>query len=499
MPGTLISAPAPAGRGGSDSRQAAALARKEAHARPSPGTFLFVLALLLVFIAVCAWLRPSFAPLAGTVTFGFAIHYWLPFRFKEAFWIGLSIVGGTYLAAMATAEESLASGTITVALTVALGVLISGVVASPLPYRARLSLIAAVFGGVVWAGTLGRSWVGAPVRAYLVFGSAFMFQIVLFLYDAKHSTARVSLREFLRYFFPLPVFKLAGPILDYQGLRQSAYARRIQEVAPQGARWIALGVIQFAVFTVLSPRLSYARDASDPRSVYLVAGNLVIAYATYLEAPAVIHVFVGILKLFGYDLPQPYRWFALAHSPLDFWRRVNTYWRDAMMKVVFFPTYFALRKRSDKGAKLVALLLVFAASWALHAWGLSWLTDLRRPPWTTIAHPQLALFWAILALAASVNLWMEMRAEGRGQAPARRAPPQLAPGGRVAGIAAGPATWSQRARRYAIEQIAAPRGMHPLRAIAQIAAMWLFIAALFSLHNAPSIRSWLYTLKWWNG
>lgn len=56
---------------------------------------------------------------------------------------------------------------------------------------------------------------------------------------------------------------------------------------------------------------------------------------------------IGFMNLFGYDLPETHRKYLLAHSLTDFWRRINIYGKDFMVKMVYFPVYFRLRRSGD--------------------------------------------------------------------------------------------------------------------------------------------------------
>ncbi len=61
------------------------------------------------------------------------------------------------------------------------------------------------------------------------------------------------------------------------------------------------------------------------------------------------HIIVGMLHLFGFNLPETHHSYFLASSFTDFWRRINIYWKDFMMKIFFYPAYFALSKRGADG------------------------------------------------------------------------------------------------------------------------------------------------------
>ena len=72
---------------------------------------------------------------------------------------------------------------------------------------------------------------------------------------------------------------------------------------------------------------------------YLVANFLL-----YLRVSGQFHLIVGMLHLFGFDLPETHHRYLLASSFTDFWRRINIYWKDFMQKVFYFPAVFALKR-----------------------------------------------------------------------------------------------------------------------------------------------------------
>src|SRR5439155_18906980 len=74
----------------------------------------------------------------------------------------------------------------------------------------------------------------------------------------------------------------------------------------------------------------------------------------------------------------------------DFWRRINIYWKDFMMKLVYYPSYFRLRSRGGNTALVGATVTVFLATWILHSYQWFWL----RGGFPLTA--QDALFWGLL-------------------------------------------------------------------------------------------------------
>jgi hypothetical protein len=457
---------------------------KEERAQTDPKRFALLAAQLAGFTVLAYFLDKSYLSLFVITFLGFCIHYWLPFKIKEPFWFAFSLIGTVvFTAEIAGVQVAL----IAVALTVLVGLLIYGIFRSPLPYWLRVLGVAAVFGVFIGWGAFGKGIVRPPAGFFAVFGSAFSFRIFPYLYEARYFKARPSLHDFVRYFFMMPGFKLQT--VDFQKLGQSFYQRDINVVAQQGMRWIARGALQYTVWTFTHDKVHWVTSPNKHLSALGVLAHLCLVYTLYLSVSSRIHVFVGILHLFGYDLPEPYRWFAFAHSPLDFWRRANIYWKDIMLKVVFMPVYFSLRKRSDTVAKLLAITAVFVTTWFLHIWNDSWKVQLSEPFWKAMYQsPQQIIFWGSYGALCVGDLLLEIRAErAAAAAPKKRVLPKITP----------PANLFESARRYVVERIGAPAGMHPLRVAAQIFVLQLVVATLFSLRHAPSTHAWYYTIAFW--
>jgi hypothetical protein len=61
-------------------------------------------------------------------------------------------------------------------------------------------------------------------------------------------------------------------------------------------------------------------------------------FLLYLRVSGQFHIIVGILHLFGFTCRRRTRYF-LASSFTDFWRRINIYWKDFMMKLFYYPRF----------------------------------------------------------------------------------------------------------------------------------------------------------------
>ena len=94
-------------------------------------------------------------------------------------------------------------------------------------------------------------------------------------------------------------------------------------------------------------RFVYHNVLNDPVDV-VALGDLVQfmlgTFLLYLRVSGQFHLIVGLLHLFGFRLPETHKLYYLAHSFTELWRRINIYWTDFMMKTVFYPTYFQVKR-----------------------------------------------------------------------------------------------------------------------------------------------------------
>ena len=90
-------------------------------------------------------------------------------------------------------------------------------------------------------------------------------------------------------------------------------------------------------------------------------------FLLYLRVSGQFHIIVGMLHLFGFNLPETHHLYFLSSSFTDFWRRINIYWKDFMMKIFYYPAYFALRKRGETMAlRGVDDARCSSRTWVLH-------------------------------------------------------------------------------------------------------------------------------------
>jgi D-alanyl-lipoteichoic acid acyltransferase DltB (MBOAT superfamily) len=277
-----------------------------------------------------------------------------------------------------------------------------------------------------------------------------MIRMIVYLYDVDHMKGPPKLNDFLSYFYLLPnYFFLLFPVVDFQTFRKSYFKRNINEIAQQGVWWIVRGTTHLLLYQLVYAKQAYFSAGHLPVAV-AVLGKIFLNYLLYLKISGQFHISVGMLHLFGYDLPETNHKYLLANGISDMWRRINIYWKDFMVKVIYLPTYFKLRKSGEFRAQLVATALVFPVTWFLHAWLFFWIQGKVRVGLND------ALFWTILGSVVVADAW---RQRYRTKGPAETG-------------------WKVQVKN----------GL-------QILATYVFISILWSMWSASSLTAWLLFLK----
>ena len=396
------------------------------------------LALLLAVFRLYRVEEPAFFVLAVVMFAGFAVSYWLPVAWKEPFFAALSVAGAFFV-----------TEPVVVAAVVGTALIFFAISRAKLSYRARVFAIGAVFLGLLAARNVPLP--GAPPALWPTIGAVFMFRLLIYVYDLRNMKQPPTLSDFGTYFLMLPnYYFLFFPVIDYQTMRKSFLRRDQAEVAQRGVWWIVRGTAQLLIYRAIL----VVKPAASPDVVTtlpLLVENLILTYMLYLRVSGTFHIIVGMLHLFGYDLPETHRRYLFASSFTDFWRRINIYWKDFMAKVVYFPVFFRFRKSGQGRAQIIATSAVFFATWALHGYQYYWLSG----RWLFTVTD--SMFWGLLAVLLLVNLAIEIRARARG-ALGRRG---------------------------------------PLRTAVQVAGMFAVMTVLWSLWSSPSLNAWLDLLTYW--
>ncbi len=257
-------------------------------------------------------------------------------------------------------------------------------------------------GGLLVA--LRADFIHAPWSAALwpILGSMFMFRLIVYLYDIQHDQTPFSLSRTLSYFFLLPnvVFPLF-PVVDYSTFRRTYRNDDPLRIYQRGMNWIWRGTLQLILYRIVYYYLIVS--PTEISNLNDLTRFIVANFLLYLRVSGDFHLIVGILLLFGFNLPETHHRYLLASSFTDFWRRINIYWKDFMMKLCFYPSYFRLKKHSTLTALVLATLFVFLMTWFLHAYQWFWILG------DFLLAPEDMLFWAILAVLLVGNSIYEFK------------------------------------------------------------------------------------------
>jgi hypothetical protein len=333
----------------------------------------------------------------STITFlalgAYVLQAFVPARLRQAFFALLSMAGVV-----------LVLGPETGLWLVAIGLGLIALAHLRLSFTALSALMLAVC-GVLMAGRAGLYRVPWSGALWPILGGMFMFRMVVFLYDRKHGERATSLWETVSYFFLLPnvCFPLF-PVVDYKTFRRSTDLEPELVCHQVGVRWMVRGLLHLLLY-----RFVYYYGVVSPGEVSSVgelAQYLVSNLALYLRVSGTFHLAVGMLRLFGYALPETNFLYFASASINDFWRRANIYWKDFMLKVFYLPTYFKLRKKNETRAFVQATLVVVAATWILHSYQSFWIRSSFPLKW------QDAAFWTALGTFMVVNTALEKRKSG---------------------------------------------------------------------------------------
>jgi D-alanyl-lipoteichoic acid acyltransferase DltB (MBOAT superfamily) len=426
----------------------------ERNLRPPARLFIFQVVQLGLVLAVAHLFlieqTYGFDRLIPVIFVGFVLHAWLPAHWRS--WLMLLLF---------PVSAILLLGPIGGVTLITLGVLLFLLCQLPLPVWARAAILLGV-GAILAAVRIGYFETSAPkIQMYFqtqtlpILSAMFMFRTAVYLYDLRHEKVRAPLAQRISYFFLFPnvCFPLF-PVIDYQTFKRTYFNREQAQIYQKGIDWIFRGIVHLLLY-----RIVYHYFVPDPFRIHDladVAQYALSSFLLYLRISGLFHLIVGILCLFGYDLPETHHRYYLAESFTDFWRRINIYWKDFMVKLFYFPMVMSLRRWGTTRAMVVATLATFVITWLLHSYQWFWLRG------SFPLHPQDMIFWGILAILVTANSLYEERF------------------GRT---------------RRSLKKDAKPGLWQAVRRSARIVTVFVIICLLWSFWTSVSIDNWLAVMS----
>jgi hypothetical protein len=337
--------------------------------------------------------------LLPVVFVGFIVHAWAPKRLRLPLFLAVSL----------TAFMIFLSPVQAVAL-VGLGLILIAICHLPIPFGARVAvlIVAGIGLAAIRAEWISIPWKTIPTIVLPVLGAMFMFRLIVYMYDLRHEKQPVSVWQRLSYFFLLPnICFLLFPVVDYSTFKRTYYSADETAIYQKGIRWMFRGVVHLLMY-----RLVYLYMVIPPHEVSGLPD--VIRYTTsfwllYMRVSGQFHIAIGILCLFGFNLPETNRLYYLTSSFTDLWRRANIYWKDFMQKVFYYPMFTRLKRYGTLSGVLLATVAIFVVTWLLHSYQWFWLRGefpLRRVD---------LVFWGLIGAGVVFNVWREMSGTKRGR------------------------------------------------------------------------------------
>jgi len=408
----------------------------------------------IVFVARALNLdSPLFVRALSLCGVGFLIHYFAPFDLKKSLFVLVGLAVGWVLIAqpdpnMAVGVVHYVGSAVSLGAAIFLALLLFGCLRWQGPYRARVVTIILIAAGIAWLRSDNSV---LPAAHWPVLCSLFMFRMIVYAYDVSSARQPETLMDFLTYIFLPPNFYfMLFPVVDYTTFKKSWYADDIHKTAQRGITLITRGILQLCAYRLVYHLLPI--EAADVRDFGSLLHFILPAYLMYTRISGQFHVAVGLLHLFGYRLPDANRNYLLADSFTDFWRRINIYWKDFMVKVFYYPVYFRLRKKNERMALIVATAVVFISTVLLHSYQWFWLQGTFQVTQSDL------VFWGLLGVLVGVTV---LRETASGKSPAARRQPSL-----------------------------------PMRAV-RILGVYLTISVLWSMWSHGSVTGWFDTVQYW--
>jgi hypothetical protein len=377
--------------------------------------------------------------LSGIVAAGFVGQFLVPFRFRMSYFIAITLASVVYLAGWY-------DGSLIIGYGMAL-VLAAAAIKKPL---FRYLAVLLLFGALIAMAAMQTDWVRDHFVVFSILGSMFMFRLSLFLYERhfQPNSGRGLLCN-IAYFFMLPNMAITlFPVVDYQTFSRPAAPSDLMPVYKKGVQWMVLGVFHLLVYRLIYYYIYIPNQ--EVTDAWTFGHYAVTNYLLIIRLSGIYHFSVGVLCLFGFNLPSVFNNYFLASGFSDLWRRINIYYRDYVIKVFYYPLFFRFRKYGMIRAQVVSILLIFVITWLLHSFQWFWLKG--KFPIRSVD----ILYWGVFGILVAINAVTEMKKSRQ--------------------VKAVSPWWNA------------------YRQSGQILLMFLFMSVLWSLWSAKSLPEWLATL-----
>ena len=309
--------------------------------------FIYLALLLAVFkvyrIEERAFQGRAFQMLVTLALAALPFHYLAPFRWKKPLFVAVS-VGGLVLDLRPPGRRGRARAECDLDL---------GSASCPFPGSpARPASAAVALALACVRPVLPRNII--PDNVLPVIASMFMFRIIIYLYELKHAKSRETLVDTLSYFFLLPNFCFMHfPVVDYRTMQRGYFADDVHALQRRGLQMMFRGTIHLLLYRLVYHEMlipaSRVHDLAS-LSCYLVCNYLLVSrrFRASFTSPAACSTCMASSSR------ETHHNYLLATGFTDYWRRINIYWKDFMVRLFFNPVVFRLKRWPQPAALAVA-------------------------------------------------------------------------------------------------------------------------------------------------
>ena len=342
--------------------------------------------ILILFIVT----RYNFEKSSGIIDYApyvilvFAIYSFIAIRFRPAF-LFLACVALVY------AAFGILAGSFFI--LIGLGLIL--ICHLPIKYTYRFVLILAI---AFLLALFRTEFIYIPwmTMTAMYMAPLFMFRLIIYLYEIKNGLVPANKWQSISYFFMFPnVFFLFFPIIDYKTYVKTHLDSPEKEIWQKGIRWMLRGLIHIMCYRLIC--FHFLIGPVEVIDLPTMLQYMVVNYSLIIRLSGVFHFMIGLVCMFGFNLPQIFDNYYTATSFVDLWRRINIYWRNFVLKIFFYPTMFRYKKILKKNLLAFTMMTVFFITWIMHSYQLFWITGVVSVRSIDV------IFWMVIGACITTN------------------------------------------------------------------------------------------------
>lgn len=234
-------------------------------------------------------------------------------------------------------------------------------------------------------------------RMWVILASIFIFRSIIYFKQKEEIKKETRVLKRFNYFFLFPnIFAPLFPIIDFKDYVHNVNAKETLDVNIDGINLVCLGVIQLLIYRVLYTYfLPSLGDVTDLKSLFTY---IFINYLLVFRLMGMLNISVGVLRIFGFKLPEIFNNIFIAISVSDFFRRLNIYWKEFLLNYFYYPIYFKYRKSGMLRALGISAVITFLFNWFFHAYQWFWILGTSPIRWTD------TIFWSAFSIIAVTEM-----------------------------------------------------------------------------------------------